>query len=232
MAKYIVQHRRGTSTQWASKDTMIPREGEIVIEIDEQKNLHKLKIGDGIHSYGELAYLQAGDEIVTQVLAQAKPRIVTIELSATWNQDADGKYSQTLVLSDITQNSRLDLQPTVDMIAELKHLGVIFVTENHGGTIIVYSVGNMPQKAYTMQATIVETECSDRDVIVGIPVGAPNTSSSGGGAVYEAGDNIKIVDGRISVITTDEVDDDNTRPITSAAVYKTIGNIEVLLGTI
>lgn len=183
MAKYIVQHRRGTTTQWASKNTLIPMAGELVIEIDEVNSLHKLKIGDGIHAYADLKYLQAGDEIVTQVLSQAKPRIVTIELSATWNQDADGKYSQTLVLDGITQNSRLDLQPTVDMIAELKQLGVVFVTENHGGTIIVYSVGNMPLKAYTMQATIVETECSDRDVIIGIPVGAPNTGSSGGGSI-------------------------------------------------
>ena len=68
MAKYIVQHRRGTAAQWASKDTIIPMEGELVIEIDEESSLHKLKIGDGIHTYSELAYLQAGDEIVTQVL--------------------------------------------------------------------------------------------------------------------------------------------------------------------
>ena len=47
MAKYIVQHRRGTASQWSSKGTMIPMEGELVIEIDEANSLHKLKIGDG-----------------------------------------------------------------------------------------------------------------------------------------------------------------------------------------
>ena len=80
MAKYIVQHRRGTSAQWASKDTIIPMEGELVIEIDEESSLHKLKIGDGIHTYSELAYLQAGDEIITQVLNQTLPRVVNIQL--------------------------------------------------------------------------------------------------------------------------------------------------------
>lgn len=75
MAKYLVQHRRGTAAQWAEKCTTIPREGEIVIEIDEERRLHKLKIGDGVTPYADLKYLMAGDEIVTQVLAEAKPSI-------------------------------------------------------------------------------------------------------------------------------------------------------------
>lgn len=172
MAKYITCHRRGSATQWAEKNTIIPLEGEIVIEIDEINSLHKLKIGDGIHSYAELAYLQAGDEIVTQVLAEAKPRIVTIELTTNWTQVSNEKYSQEIELENITKNSRLDLQPNADILAEFKQLGLAFVTENNGGIITVYSVGNMPLKSYTLQATIVEMECKDQDVVVGIPIGA------------------------------------------------------------
>lgn len=177
MAKYIVQHRRGTATQWADKNTIIPREGEIVIEIDEESALHKLKIGDGKHTYAELAYLQAGDEVVTQVLAEAKPRVVTVTLSDTWTQDPDveGKYSQVIALDDITAYSRLDLQPDANMLAEFKQLGLVFVTENKDKTVTVYSVGNAPLKSYTMQATIVETKCDGQDAVLGIPVGAPST---------------------------------------------------------
>lgn len=177
MAKYIVQHRRGSAAQWAAKDTIIPMEGEIVIEIDEENSLHKLKIGDGVHTYAELAYLMAGDEVVTQVLAEVKPRVVTVDLSETWTQDADGKYSQTITIDNITAHSRLDLQPTADMLAEFKQLGLVFVTENNGGTITVYSVGNIPLKSYTMQATIIETECDDDTCVVGIPVGTPVAQS-------------------------------------------------------
>lgn len=177
MAKYIYKHRRGTISQWADQNTIIPMEGEIVIEIDDVNFLHKLKIGDGIHTYAELAYLMAGDEIVTQVLAEAKPRIVTVTLAETWNQDDEGKYSQVVVLDNITEQSRLDLQPDANMLAEFKQLGLVFVTENHGGTITVYSVGNMPLKAYTMQATIVETECSGQEAVLGIPVGTPVAQS-------------------------------------------------------
>jgi hypothetical protein len=177
MAKFIVQHRRGSAAQWASKDTMIPKEGELVIEFDEVNSLHKLKIGDGIHAYSELAYLQAGDEIITQVLAEAKPRVVTVTLEETWNQDAEGKYSQVISLDDITEHSRLDLQPDVNMLAEFKQLGLVFVTENNGGIITVYSVGNMPSKSYTMQATIVNTECDGQEVVIGLPIGASATQS-------------------------------------------------------
>lgn len=46
-------------------------------------------------------------------------------------------------------------------------------------------------------------------------------------------DNTLILkDGVLSVNTTDQMEQDNTLPITSAGVYATVGNIEVLLKTI
>jgi hypothetical protein len=180
--KYITCHRRGTKEDWEKLSTLIPLEGEIVIEIDEVNWLHKLKIGDGIHTYAELAYLQAGDEIITQALAEVKPRIVTVELTDTWTQDADGRYSQVLALDNITKRSRLDLQPSLAMLAEFKQLGLIFVTENRGGVITVCSDGNTPTQSYTMQATIVETECDGEDnVIIGTPIVTGGGSGGGGG---------------------------------------------------
>lgn len=61
-----------------------------------------------------------------------------------------------------------------------------------------------------------------------------NSGGSGGGTTnLKAGENINITDdGVISVVTTDEVEQDNTKPITSAAVYTEVGNIGVLLKTI
>ena len=57
-------------------------------------------------------------------------------------------------------------------------------------------------------------------------------NAGGETASYVAGDNVKIEGNVISVITTDEAELDNTRPITSAGVYTQIGNINVLLSTI
>lgn len=185
MAKYIVQHRRGTAQEWAEND-LIPKVGELVIEIDEVNNLHKLKIGDGEHVYSELAYLKAGDEVVSQVLAKALPRIVTVTLDVDkWTEvtsETDpklGYYSQTINLDGITAHSRLDLQPSADMLAEFKSLDLVFVTENKSGVITVYSVGDMPTKSYTTQATIIETEVAiDSDTIIGTPIGSPTSLAS------------------------------------------------------
>ena len=52
------------------------------------------------------------------------------------------------------------------------------------------------------------------------------------GVEYKAGENILIENNTISVITTNEVEQDNTRPITSAGVDMVVGNINVLLETI
>lgn len=52
------------------------------------------------------------------------------------------------------------------------------------------------------------------------------------GTNLKAGENIDITDGVISVITTEEVEPDNTKPITSSAVYTEVGNINILLQTI
>lgn len=57
-------------------------------------------------------------------------------------------------------------------------------------------------------------------------------AGSGTGIAYKAGDNIKIENNVISVITTNNVEQNNTKPITSAGVYTTVGNINELLKTI
>ena len=57
--------------------------------------------------------------------------------------------------------------------------------------------------------------------------------SSGGGAVpYKIGDGLKVVNSTLMVDTADAVQEDNTRPVTSAAVYVEIGNIEALLAAL
>lgn len=56
---------------------------------------------------------------------------------------------------------------------------------------------------------------------------------TGGGAVpYKIGDGLKVVNSTLMVDTADAVEEDNTRPVTSAAVYVEIGNIEALLAAL
>jgi hypothetical protein len=224
--KYIIQHRRGTASQWAEKNTIIPKEGELVIEIDEESSLHKLKIGDGIHAYAELAYLQAGDEVVTQVLAKTLPRIITINL----NKDAwepvqyQGNpnttcYKQIIPIDGVTSRTKLNLQPDAIMLAEFQKLNLVFVAENEidGATneneITVYSIGDIPLDSYTMQATIVEAELlEETNKVVGIPVGTPVAQSDWAQSDETKGDFIKNKPTFSRVITGSYVGEGSTAP--------------------
>ena len=53
-----------------------------------------------------------------------------------------------------------------------------------------------------------------------------------GSGGYIIGDGLKLEGRRLSVDTATTVDEDNTKPITSAAVFTAIGNINALLETI
>lgn len=54
----------------------------------------------------------------------------------------------------------------------------------------------------------------------------------GGDFGYQIGNGLKVTGNTLEVDTANDVEQDNTLPITSAAVYTTVGNIEILLGTI
>lgn len=57
-------------------------------------------------------------------------------------------------------------------------------------------------------------------------------SQSGGGTSFKTDETLTLKNGVLSVNTATEVEQDNTLPVTSAAVAATVGNIEVLLKTI
>lgn len=52
------------------------------------------------------------------------------------------------------------------------------------------------------------------------------------GTTFVTDDTLSLVDGVLSVNTADAVEEDNTLPITAAAVHTTVGNIEILLSLI
>ena len=57
MAYNIVKHRRGTTEEWQAS-TLVPSEGELVIE-ECYNGFHRVKVGDGIHSWNGLDYVDS-----------------------------------------------------------------------------------------------------------------------------------------------------------------------------
>lgn len=63
------------------------------------------------------------------------------------------------------------------------------------------------------------------------PAGPPGPP--GEGIQYEIGEGLKVNgQNQLIVDTTNDVEQDNTKPITSAGVFTVVGNVEALLGTI
>lgn len=85
--------------------------------------------------------------------------------------------------------------------------------ENAGKVLVVDAEGNVVPKSGTTGGA------SSWDDLTGKPFDTLGTG-------------LKVEDGTLMVDTADEVEQDNTKPITAAAVYTEVGNINALLATI
>ena len=83
-------------------------------------------------------------------------RISTVTLLANAWQGGNNLYSQVVAIDGVTENSQVDLTPSVEQLAIFYEKDLTFVTENEGGVVTVYDIGQKPQNDYTIQVTITE----------------------------------------------------------------------------
>lgn len=70
----------------------------------------------------------------------------------------ENAYCQVVEVADVTIHTKVDLQPTSEQLAEFHHKVLGFVTENDGGVVTVYAIGDKPSGDYSIQATLTEVE--------------------------------------------------------------------------
>lgn len=93
-----------------------------------------------------------------------------------------------------------------------------------------YLSGNITAKA-GLSGDITASGALGQTVVVGGTVLRPATTTSLGGIIV--GEDLQITQqGVLSVTKANQVEQDNTHPITAAAVYTEVGNINALLQTI
>jgi hypothetical protein len=79
----------------------------------------------------------------------------SVTLSTSWS--GSDPFTQTVALSGITANSKVDLQPSSAILSQLLDDGVLALyIENNAGTLTAYAIGAKPTTALTIQATITE----------------------------------------------------------------------------
>ena len=92
------------------------------------------------------------------------------------------------------------------------------------GNVDVYTITMTDGSSYTFTVTNGSGGGGSADV----PIASDTVAG-----IIRVGENLKIDEnGVLSVDTATAVEEDNTRPVTSAAVQTTVGNIEILLKTI
>lgn len=121
------------------------------MEITKENYLAKLFINEAksaIHRF-------VGGGVTVPVVA-GSARISNITLFASkWVGDKS-PYSQVVTVTGVTENSQVDLTPSAEQLAIFHNKDLAFVTENDGGKVTVYAVGQKPENDYTMQATVME----------------------------------------------------------------------------
>ena len=65
-------------------------------------------------------------------------------------------YHQVVTIDGVTENSQVDLTPNVEQLVVFYEKDLTFVTENEGGVVTVYAIGQKPANDYTIQVTITE----------------------------------------------------------------------------
>lgn len=75
--------------------------------------------------------------------------------AAAWVGE-DSPYSQILNVEGVTLNSQVDLKPSVEQMAVFYQKDLTLLTENDGGVVTVYAIGQKPVGDYTLQVSITE----------------------------------------------------------------------------
>ena len=78
-------------------------------------------------------------------------------LASDWVGETN-PYSQVVEIEGVTENSQVDLTPSVEQLMIFYEKDIAFVTENENGVVTVYAIGQKPQNDYTIQVTITEVK--------------------------------------------------------------------------
>lgn len=91
-------------------------------------------------------------------LTKPTARIANVDLlAANWVGSAS-PYSQVVEIDGVTENSQVDLTPSIEQLVVFYDKDLGFVTENEDGIVTVYAIGQKPENDYTIQVTITEVD--------------------------------------------------------------------------
>lgn len=103
---------------------------------------------------GEVVTLE---QLIMNALSQVN-KISSVSLPASGWVGTSSPYSQVVTIAGATENSKIDLNPTIEQLNIFYEKDITFVVGNNKGVITVYCVGQKPANDYTMQVSITEVK--------------------------------------------------------------------------
>lgn len=83
-------------------------------------------------------------------------KVSSLTVKADAWKNAVSPYSQVVELADVSANSQVNIQLSVEQLTAISKKVLGFTATNDNGTVTVYAFGDKPTEDYTFQVTIME----------------------------------------------------------------------------
>lgn len=83
-------------------------------------------------------------------------RLVSFTAPAANWKGGESPWSQVVGVPGVSAASKVDIQLTAAQLQAFHAMDVAFTTENEGGTVTLYAIGDKPLEDLTFQATLTE----------------------------------------------------------------------------
>lgn len=140
----VINGFSGTEEEWLA--SLKGNNGRGIVKVELTANGYKFTYTDNTSEIVPVQNDQGG--------SVAKIGEITL-LAASWT-GGSSLYSQVVDVEGVTEYSQVDLTPSVEQLAIFHDKDLAFVTENDGGVVTVYAIGDKPLNDYTIQVTITE----------------------------------------------------------------------------
>ena len=152
----------------AQENHVNPLDGELVVEFEYNpktgKKIPRFKLGYDDNDFAHLEYISPDSFVLpthASVTIYGSEDVENAD-KEQWKDDIDEngnkRYKQLVTVDNatITVNSKIDLQPTPEMLAIFHEKDLTFVAENEDGLVTIYCIGQKPTKTYTIPVTVTE----------------------------------------------------------------------------
>ena len=156
------------TTYTAQANHLNPLDGELVVEFEYNpatgKKTPRFKLGYDDNIFADLEYISPDSFVLpthASVTIYGSEDVDNADKNQ-WEDDIDengnNRYKQLVRVdnANITVNSKVDLQPTPEMLAIFQDKDLTFVAENEDCVVTIYCIGQKPANTYIIPVTVTE----------------------------------------------------------------------------